>query len=97
MQQVRRNVVDVASQREAVADHGGQVVDIRGAERYGAQVARLDPSVRQKREIEQAASYVADLSADLAKIARNHTLGMLADILDLAHLEARRSMKVVKR
>ncbi|SDR50389.1 hypothetical protein SAMN05519103_04114 [Rhizobiales bacterium GAS113] len=52
---------------------------------------------RNKDEIEQAAAYVADLSADLAKIARGHSLGMLGDILDLAHMEAKRSMKLARR
>ena len=50
-----------------------------------------------KNEIEEAAAYVADLSADLAAIARNHTLSMLGDILDLAQAEARRSLTLMRR
>ena len=52
---------------------------------------------RNKSEIEQAAAYVADLSADLAKSARGHSLSMLGDILELAHMEAKRSMKTAAR
>jgi hypothetical protein len=35
-----------------------------------------------------AAAYVAELAADLAKIARQHDLAALAYILDMAKLEA---------
>jgi hypothetical protein len=36
----------------------------------------------------QAAAYVAELSADLASLARRHGLDTLGYILDMAHLEA---------
>jgi hypothetical protein len=36
----------------------------------------------------KAAAYVAELSADLALIARRHGLDTLGYILDMAHLEA---------
>jgi hypothetical protein len=36
----------------------------------------------------EAASYVADLTADLARIARRHGLDTLGYILDMARLEA---------
>jgi hypothetical protein len=36
----------------------------------------------------EAAAYIADLSLDLAQIARRHGLDALGFILDMAHLEA---------
>jgi hypothetical protein len=36
----------------------------------------------------EAAAYVADLSADLARIARSHGFDVLGYILDMARLEA---------
>jgi hypothetical protein len=38
-----------------------------------------------------AAAYVAELSADLARIARRHGLDTLGYILDMARLEAQRT------
>ena len=37
---------------------------------------------------EEAAAYVAELSRDLARIAKCHGVDTLAYILDMAHLEA---------
>ncbi len=37
----------------------------------------------------EAAAYVADLTADLARIARGHGLDVLGYLLDMARLEAR--------
>ena len=37
---------------------------------------------------QQAAAYVADLTADLARIARGHGLDALGYLLDMARLEA---------
>jgi hypothetical protein len=38
---------------------------------------------------DEAAAYVADLTADLARIARGHGLDVLGYLLDMARLEAR--------
>jgi hypothetical protein len=88
MQQIERTIPEFTEQREHFlrAKTSGS--------HTAAQQARM---AKDKGEIEQAAAYVADLSADLAKIARGHSLAMLGDILDLAHMEAKRSMKLARR
>jgi hypothetical protein len=47
-----------------------------GADLYG----RGDP--------QEAAAFIAETSGELAKIARRHGLDMLANLLDMTHLEA---------
>ncbi len=42
---------------------------------------------------EEAAAYVADLTSDLALIARRHGLDTLGYLLDMAHLEAENSLR----
>jgi hypothetical protein len=42
---------------------------------------------------EEAAAYVADLTSDLASIARRHGLDTLGYLLDMAHLEAENSRR----
>ena len=42
----------------------------------------------EPRETVQAAAYVAELTADLARIARRHRLEALGYLLDMARLEA---------
>jgi hypothetical protein len=41
------------------------------------------------RDQQEAAAYVADLTSDLARIARGHGLDVLGHILEMARLEAR--------
>lgn len=43
------------------------------------------------RDAQEAADYVAEMTADLAKIARRHHLDMLGYLLDMARLEAENS------
>jgi hypothetical protein len=45
----------------------------------------------------EAAAYIADLSLDLAQIARRHGLDALGFILDMAHLEAEALSQLVIR
>jgi hypothetical protein len=88
MQQIQKRIPEFTEQCEHLF---GSTMPVP---RTAAQQSRI---AQDRGEIEQAAAYVADLSADLAKIARGHSLGMLGDILDLAHLEAKRSMKLARR
>ncbi|WP_155931603.1 hypothetical protein [Methylopila sp. 73B] len=49
----------------------------------GAPLQRLDPAARA-----EAATYVATLTVELARIARSNALPTLAYLLDMARLEA---------
>jgi hypothetical protein len=55
-----------------------------------AETTMDDPAgTNQPKDGQQAAAYVADLTADLARMARNHGLEALGYLLDMARLEAR--------
>jgi hypothetical protein len=53
-------------------------------------MTRREPELRDGRA---AAAYVAELTADLAEIARGHGLHTLGFLLDMAHLEAEQEMQ----
>ena len=46
-----------------------------------------DPRSKQRNK-QEVAAYVADLTADLARLARGHGMDVLGHILDMARLEA---------
>jgi hypothetical protein len=48
----------------------------------------MQPQLSEAGEREAAAAYVADLTSDLASLARQHGLDTLGYLLDMARLEA---------
>jgi len=48
-------------------------------------------------ERESAAAYLAELTGDLAKLARRHGLDVLGYLLDMAHLEAKNATRHISR
>ena len=55
-----------------------------------------DPLDDEHRYRAEAASYIAEMTASLAKMARNHDLEALGYILDMARLEAENAIRHVR-